>query len=47
VDGRVADVQAAVMRHAASAGLTITTNRPENVDLEAVFLKILNEERAA
>ena len=47
VDGRVADVQAAVMRHAASAGLIITTNRPENVDLEAVFLKILNEERAA
>ena len=47
VDGETVAVQGAVTRWAADAGLTLTTNRPQSMDLEEVFLRIVNEERAA
>ncbi len=46
-DGRMNDVQSAVMRLAAGSDLTVTSNRQESLDLEQVFLRIVNEERAA
>jgi ABC-2 type transport system ATP-binding protein len=46
-DGQTVAVQGAVTRWAAGAGLTLTTNRPQSMDLEEVFLRIVNEERAA
>ena len=46
-DGRTEVVQGAVMRFAAETGLIVTCNRREALDLEAVFLRIVNEERAA
>jgi ABC-2 type transport system ATP-binding protein len=46
-DGQTAAVQSAVMRYAAEAGLTVVSNRQEAADLEAVFLRIVNKERAA
>ena len=39
--------QAAVMRFAADAGLTVVVNRQESLNLEEVFLHIVNKERAA
>jgi ABC-2 type transport system ATP-binding protein len=45
--GSTATVQLAVTRFAADAGLALTTNRQESMDLEDVFLRIVNEERAA
>jgi hypothetical protein len=35
------------MRFAAETGLIVASNRREALDLEAVFLRIVNEERAA
>jgi ABC-2 type transport system ATP-binding protein len=46
-DGHTAAVQGAVTRYAAEAGLTVLTNRQESADLEEVFLRIVNKERAA
>ncbi len=46
-EGRMAAVQSAVMRFAADRGLIVATNQQEAVDLEAVFLRIVNQERAA
>jgi len=46
-DGRAATVQRAVMRFAADRNLIVTTNRQETLALEDVFLRIVNEERAA
>jgi ABC-2 type transport system ATP-binding protein len=46
-DGQVLAVQGAVTRWAADAGLVLTTNRQQALDLEEVFLRIVNEERAA
>jgi len=37
----------AVMRFAADAGLTVVVNRQESLNLEEVFLHIVNKERAA
>jgi ABC-2 type transport system ATP-binding protein len=45
--GSTADVQLAVTRFAADRGMALTNNREESVDLEDVFLRIVNEERAA
>jgi ABC-2 type transport system ATP-binding protein len=41
------EAQAAVMRFAAAAGLTVVLNRQESLNLEEVFLHIVNKERAA
>jgi ABC-2 type transport system ATP-binding protein len=46
-DGQGPAVQRAVMRAAADRDLLITTNRQETLDLETVFLQIVNKERAA
>ena len=46
-DGQTVAVQGAVTRWAAEAGLTLTAKRPQSMDLEEVFLRIVNEERAA
>jgi ABC-2 type transport system ATP-binding protein len=46
-DGATAAVQAAVMRTAASSGLVVASNQPEGIDLEAAFLRIVEQERAA
>ena len=46
-DGQVAAVQRAVTRLAGATGLTVTTNRQATLDLEDVFLRIVNKERAA
>ncbi len=47
LDGQVAAVQRAVTRLAGATGLTVTTNRQATLDLEDVFLRIVNKERAA
>lgn len=47
VDDLVADVQRAVTRLAGETGLAITTNRQATLDLEDVFLRIVDKERAA
>ena len=46
-DGRTAEVQRAVTRYAAQAGLTVLSSREESLDLEDVFLRIVDQERAA
>ena len=46
-DGRTEAVQGAVMRFAADRGLIVAANHQEAPDLESVFLRIVNEERAA
>jgi ABC-2 type transport system ATP-binding protein len=46
-EGMTTAVQRAVMRLAADGGLVVATNQPETADLESVFLRIVNEERAA
>jgi hypothetical protein len=43
----IPDTQAAVMRFAADAGLTVVVNRQESLNLEEIFLHIVNKERAA
>jgi ABC-2 type transport system ATP-binding protein len=45
--GGMAQLQQAVTSFAAEHGLAVTTNRQETLDLEAIFLRIVNEERAA
>jgi hypothetical protein len=45
--GRTVEVQSAVMRLAADSGLIVTGNRQEAPDLEEVFLRIVDKERAA
>ncbi len=47
LDGQVAAVQRAVTRLAGETGLTVTTNRQATLDLEDVFLRIVEKERAA
>lgn len=46
-DGRTVEVQGAVMRLATETGLIVTGNRQEDHDLEQVFLRLVNKERAA
>jgi ABC-2 type transport system ATP-binding protein len=46
-DGQAEAVQGGVMRLAAETGLIVAANRQETLDLEDVFLRIVNEERAA
>jgi ABC-2 type transport system ATP-binding protein len=46
-DGGVQAVQRAVMQLAAAGNLIVVTNRQETLDLEATFLRIVSEERAA
>jgi ABC-2 type transport system ATP-binding protein len=46
-EGQTEAVQGAVMRLAADAGLIVASNRQEALDLEDVFLRIVDEERAA
>lgn len=46
-DGWVPAVQRAVMHFAAESDLIVTSNRQETLALEDVFLRIVNEERAA
>jgi ABC-2 type transport system ATP-binding protein len=46
-DGQIAAVQRAVTRLAGETGLTVTTNRQATLDLEDVFLRIVDKERAA
>ena len=46
-DGRIVEVQGAVMRLAAETGLIVTGNRQETPDLEEVFLRMVDKERAA
>jgi ABC-2 type transport system ATP-binding protein len=46
-DGRLDAVQRSVMGLAAETGLIVASNRQETLDLEAAFLRIVNEERAA
>ena len=46
-DGQAAGIQRAVMQLAVDGGFVIATNRQETLDLEAAFLHIVNEERAA
>jgi ABC-type uncharacterized transport system ATPase subunit len=46
-EGQTEAVQGAVMRLAADAGLIVASNRQEALDLERVFLSIVDQERAA
>jgi ABC-2 type transport system ATP-binding protein len=46
-DDQIAMVQREVMRLAAEQGLVVATNRQETLDLEDVFLRIVDQERAA
>jgi ABC-2 type transport system ATP-binding protein len=46
-DGQAEAVQGAVMHLATARGLVVASNRQEAVDLDAAFLRIVNEERAA
>lgn len=46
-EGAAASVQVAITAFAADRGLALTTNRQETANLEEVFLRIVNEERAA
>jgi hypothetical protein len=45
--GATGGIQQAVTRLAGELGLALTTNRQETLDLEDIFLRIVNEERAA
>ena len=45
--GGLTRAQQSVTSYAAENGLALTTNRQETLDLEAIFLRIVNEERAA
>lgn len=45
--GAIASVQHAITRFAAERGLALTTNRQQSANLEEVFLRIVNTERAA
>jgi ABC-2 type transport system ATP-binding protein len=47
LDGEVAAVQRAVTRLAGDAGLAVTGNRQLTLDLEDIFLRIVEKERAA
>jgi ABC-2 type transport system ATP-binding protein len=46
-DERTEAVQRGVMRFAVDHGLVVAANHQETLDLESVFLRIVNEERAA
>jgi ABC-2 type transport system ATP-binding protein len=46
-DDQIAMVQREVMRIAVEQGLVVATNRQETLDLEDVFLRIVDQERAA
>jgi ABC-2 type transport system ATP-binding protein len=46
-EGQMADVQRAVTRYAADAGLTLLGNRQQSINLEEAFLRIVDKERAA
>jgi hypothetical protein len=46
-DGAVADVQRSISRFAADAGLTLISNAVETLDLETVFLRLIDQKEVA
>jgi ABC-2 type transport system ATP-binding protein len=46
-DGASADVQAAITRFAVDAGLTLISNSEETLDLETVFLRLIDQKEVA
>jgi ABC-2 type transport system ATP-binding protein len=46
-DGGLADVQRAITRFAVDAGLTLIANSQETLDLETVFLRLIDQQEAA
>jgi len=46
-EGQMGDVQRAVTRYAADAGLTLLGNRQQSINLEEAFLRIVDKERAS
>ena len=47
VEGASADVQRAVTRFAVDAGLTLISNSEETLDLETVFLRLIDQQEVA
>jgi ABC-2 type transport system ATP-binding protein len=47
VDGGLADVQRSITRFAVDAGLTLISNQAETLDLESVFLRLIDQKEAA
>ena len=46
-DGATASVQQAITRFAVDAGLTLISNQPEVLDLESVFLRLIDQKEVA
>jgi ABC-2 type transport system ATP-binding protein len=46
-DGRTLDAQRAIARYAVDADLTLVSNAPEALDLESVFLRLVDHKEAA
>jgi ABC-2 type transport system ATP-binding protein len=47
IDGAVADVQGSITRFAVDAGLTLISNSEETLDLETVFLRLIDQKEVA
>ena len=47
VDGASADVQRLITRFAVDAGLTLIGNAEETLDLETVFLRLIDQKEVA
>ena len=41
------DVQRSITRFAVDAGLTLISNQPETLDLESVFLRLIDQKEVA
>jgi ABC-2 type transport system ATP-binding protein len=46
-EGATVDVQRSITRFAVDAGLTLISNQPETLDLESVFLRLIDQKEAA
>jgi hypothetical protein len=46
-DRAAADVQRSITRFAVDAGLTLINNAPETLDLETVFLRLIDQKEVA
>jgi hypothetical protein len=46
-DGATVDVQRSITRFAVDAGLTLISNQQEVLDLESVFLRLIDQKEAA
>jgi ABC-2 type transport system ATP-binding protein len=46
-EGATSDVQRSVTRFAVDAGLTLISNQPETLDLESVFLRLIDQKEVA